>query len=61
MQKKKKKLFELFPYKYFSENLIVSSNYRDRKTQRPKTDQKHHGIGLPQSSDTAMCWTFSCQ
>ena len=31
------------------------------KTQRPKTDQKHHGIGSPQSSCTTMCWTCLCQ
>ena len=29
--------------------------------QRPKTDQKHHGIRSPQSSGTVMYWTCLCQ
>ena len=29
--------------------------------QRPETNQKYHGIGLPQSSNTVMYWTCLCQ
>ena len=55
MIKYAKKIVSYFGINIFKKILLSHPIIEDRKTERPKTDQKQLGIGSPQSSGTAIC------